>query len=264
MQIRLALETVLVKKTEFPKAAKKELGAVVAMFVKSVLPNAEKTFVWSHSIVSKSKINIQVKVWIFKKEALESITTAITQSGARVHSVSVNDPAFQVPFFDARRTVSRPLRYWYVATAVLFVAFALAFAWSETAWRKEKNGSIRALRAELTDLAGEAVQLRNEKSKASKDVATVQTDMEAIAIARSFYEDLFLLNTSLTDDTWLTEMRQTGSQLQITGFSHGSVSEVISNLQSEGAYTRADLIGRVSNDRSTQTTRFQIDLERPR
>jgi len=258
VDLLLGPDLLLEKHLTLPVAARANLPRAIDLNMRQSLPGGGVDLLWSHGAGKREGSRLDIPVYLLRKTALAEIKAMASSHGGRVRTVAVaNDPSAR-PFWDNRKRHDLPRRFWGKITAVLVIALAGAIIWQETSQIETLHSQIDALESEKSDLSNQAVELRAKLDAENTSIATISRDLEIFRVEFHRLPILLDLTEALSDETWVSDLAISGTDIRLSGFTTQDVTEVMAAIRELSWVQRVDLDGPVSFDSFSRQNRFDL------
>lgn len=256
----LGPELLLEKRLTLPVAVRSNLSKAIDLNMRQSLPGGGADLLWRYGTGKRDGTTLDIPVYLLKKSALAEITSMATSHGAKVRSIRVAGDASAQPFWDDRKRMDRPRRFWGIVTICLAIALAGVFVWNELTETRSLQSHITRLEEEKATLRGQAVKLRAQLDAESTSFAEISRDLEMFKAEYHRLPILLDLTETFSDETWISELAISGSDLHLSGFTESDITELIAGLRELSWVQRLDLDGPVSFDSFSRRNRFDLSI----
>lgn len=259
--LRLAARSALCRTIELPLAAEHNLSEVVGYELDRYTPFRAEQVYFCHRVLSRDAATqrIMVEVTLVPRTTADEALTVVRGLGFAPERLDVADPAsaaghsdnLMAPTTSTGRRADKRLTYGLAAAAAVLATVAVTFP-IVLAQRRAAAMTMEFDGLRKQTQAADALQ---KELKALRDDQKFLTERK---IHSPTVSSLFLEATRLLpDDTWLTEFRVNGTEVEMVGVS-ASASALIGILEQSGIFTNTSFRSPVTSDPSSGRERFSI------
>ena len=260
LDLKLGPELVLEKQLTIPFAARANLSKAIDLNMRQSLPGGGADLLWRYGTGKRNGTNLDIPIYLIKKPALTEIMSAATSHGTKVRSICVAEDASAQPFWDDRKRVDRFRRFWGIVAFVLVIALAGLYFWDMLTETRSIQNQITRLEEKKVTLSNKAVELRAKLDAENNSYSAIFRDLELFKAEYHRLPILLDLTETLSDETWISELVVSGSDLNLSGFTGDDVTEVMANIRELPWVNRVDLDGPVSFDSFSRRNRFDLSI----
>lgn len=260
LDLLLGPDLLLKKHLTLPIAARQNLPKVIDLKMRQSLPGGGADLIWRYGTGKRHKSNLEIPVYLLKRSTLAEIKSACAQN-ARVRTIGIAEDATTMPFWDNRKRIDRPRRFWQGVAVALAVALLAMVAWQEGTTTRALQSQVTALKRQKSALAEQAVALRAKLDEENASFAAISRDLQVFLAEYHRLHILLDLAKIMDDETWISELSIIGSDLHLSGFTGRDVTDVMANLRNVRWVQRVDLNGPVSFDSFSRRNRFDLSVD---
>jgi Tfp pilus assembly protein PilN len=260
LDVLLGSDLLLEKRLALPVAARANLSKAIDLNMRQSLPGGGADLLWCHGAGQRQGANLNIPIYLLKKSVLAEIRSAASSDGAMVRSINVAGDRSALPFWDNRKHMDRPRRFWWGIATFLLIAHGGLLLWQEMVESRSLQSRIALLEGKKVALSSQAVELRAKLDAQNTDFVSISRDMEVFKAEYHRLPILLSLTESLSDETWISEFAVNGNDLRLSGFTKQDVTEVMASIRGLAWVQRVDLDGPVSFDSFSRQNRFDLSV----
>jgi general secretion pathway protein L len=259
--LRIPSRSALCRTIDLPLAAESNLSEVVGFELDRYTPFRADQVYYTHRLLERDAAaqRLSVEITIVPKPVVDEALAIARNLGWTPDRVDVADPSPHASHSNnllaptasaARRSGLRATYGLAISAAILAVAaIAIPFAAAEheAAAMTEEVASLEKQSANAATVGKEILALRS-----GEDFLLNQKQR-----SRTMSELLAQITHLLPDDTWLTDLRVTGSDVELTGVS-ASASRLVGILEQSGQFRDTNFHSPVTADQGSGKERFSI------
>lgn len=243
--LRLGDDDALHVDDTLPRAAERDLGSILQNRIEALGPWPQPETCFDHRIVGRpGPSELTVRVTLANRDRLTERCQRLAELGLPVDHVDVveGDPAAP-PRIDLLRSGeirAGTLPWGWLAAAVLVASVGIGGWFGVLGWQTAGRVAEAQARGAVLRSEAEAIApLRREL-----EIAAARTDAlrARVAASPSALDTLEALSLGLPDTAWLEDLRLTGDQLQISGYSDDAAA-LLPTLEEAPAIERAEFRG---------------------
>ena len=250
----------LQKELTFPARARANLARVIDLQMRQSLPNGGADLIWRYAVEGRSKSEIKVSVFLLKKRVLEELKGSVSRQKAKLRIIKIENYPSVEPFWDNRQKIDWFCRFWGAIALMLFFAIIVYVGWQEARGTAALKQQVTQLEQDKSELSTKAVALKMRLDAENMNFAVISHDVGLFQAEFQRLPILLELTEVLPDDTWISELVLTGSNLHLSGFTERDVTEVMATLRDLPWVLRVALNGPVSFDSFSRRNRFDLSI----
>lgn len=256
----LGPDLLLEKRLILPIVARSNLSKAIDLNMRQSLPGGGDDLLWCCGTGKRNGSTLDIPVYLLKKSVLAEIMSVASLQKAKVRSARVAWDASARPFWDGRKHVDYPLRFWGIIEVALVIAFIGVLAWRELNETRSLQHHVTHLEEKKTTLSNKAIALRAKIEAENTNFATISRDLKIFEAEYYRLPILLSLTETLSDETWISELAISSSSLHLSGFTGRDVTDVMTSLRELPWVKRVDLDGPVSFDSFSHRNRFDFSI----
>ncbi|MGH1455061.1 MAG: PilN domain-containing protein [Paracoccaceae bacterium] len=247
----------LQREIRLPAEAARKAAQVADFDLRQSLPLQGRGLVWRLGKPELRGKHLYIQAFILKTSQLEAIQRHFL---GRVARIELRGAPGTAPFIDNRKVYLRGVGTWSVLALAAPIAIICIGLWPQWVKLKETRAQVSIEAAELQELTTQTVALRDAATRRTNDTARIEAEQALLQIGRGRVWLLAELTQKLNDDTWVSAFVLNGEELRLTGYTKGSVANLIAALQSEDWVVSARLDGPLMRDNFLNASRFDLLL----
>lgn len=263
--VRLAADRALRTTVTLPLAASRNLDQVVGFEFERLVPFKRDEAYYAYRIVARDKgtRTLQIELTVIPRSDTDATTQAVARAGLHPIAIEVAgasplDPAAIVPLQQSERPAAHARARLIVAALSCATALLAAACVAVPFWRAQ--GAINRLEAQLAEARQEADTSLNLQKQID---AQIRDQRFLIDRRRRLPTVTALLDriTRLTpDNTWLTELQITGTEIHLIGASV-SATALLGLIDQSPAFRNAAFRSSITQDSRINRERFDISAQ---
>ena len=248
----------LKRSLSFPKAVQQNLAKAVDVSVKQTVPENGKDLVWRWKVRKKTKSEIQVEVYLFKKADLVAVGRSISEQKGIVRTVFVDGLKNSPVLIDNRPKSDFSVKFWGAITVLAALSCLAFFAISEARQTSELKSNLVETVSEQSELSERAVLLRQKLDQEDEAFALLNGDLSLFEAEYQRLPILLELTELLDDNVWISEFALIGANLRLSGFSTQDVPEIMAEIRALSWVSSVSLSGQINFDAISRQNRFDL------